>query len=634
MPVEGVPTAGWDSYLGDVIPGVQDKYKGRNRRIKDIRDRRLNLVGPKIPKNFKITATEFRAPLIRQLVRASQSLMAVRMPIPKRIPLTEAPSDQKESSEIEKKLKVVYQRLQRKEDVYGQITDALASDGEATWQLRVNRKGWGDPRGDDEEAKAYNERTQRIRRQNFPLSWEHVASDTYYPLAWDDEGVTEVLVITYREPQPIAHQYGLTPRDGKLVARNGYGPVTTERYPKACRYTEYRNCTHAAIMVDGVVVDTYQHDLGSPDFFHVDFSTNSIKDPTWATESIADPLVRLQDAIENLITIQGNYAFLAGFPVAVLEPVSEEAIPEYDQGTTIKWEPGGTVQPPYGYRWRWADPPRAGSDLTAVREFLMEMSDRVALAPILQGQAEQRMSATTAATLIEVGKSVFGPGLQNLARGYDHMGSRILYLTEKVLRAPLPLWQEGEGKWFELDPDEIDGYYEVVHSLAPVIPMEQMQKTVWLTQGQQIGAVTMRRLREDGYGIEDPDQEDEEVQIEQLEKRPEFQNLLMTQFQRDIQADLGPQMQPQAQSMAAINQALVAIGAALQALQQPQMPTGTPENPPAGMGGPGAPVVEGMGGRPMNVPGGGQIQPPNLGIQQQGQLPPPGPNGQTALPMP
>ena len=221
-------------------------------------------------------------------------------------------------------------------------------------------------------------------------------------------------------------------------------------------------------MVDGVVVEEYEHGLGGTDYFHVNFATNSIKDATYETESIAEPLIRLQDAIESLITIQGNYSFLAGFPVAVLEPVTEDAIPEYDQGTVIKWEPGGTVQPPLGYRWRWADPPNAGGDLTAVRGFLMEMADRVSLAPILQGEAEQRMSATTASTLIAVGKSVFAPGLQNLGRGFDHMGARILYICDQVLKAPLPLWQEDAEKWFSLDPDEIDGYYELFHSLAPV----------------------------------------------------------------------------------------------------------------------------------------------------------------------
>lgn len=619
MPAEGVPSAGWTSYLKDVTPALETKYRGRNKRIKDIRDRRLNLVGPKIPKNFRITATEFRAPLIRQLIRASQALMAVRMPIPKRIPLSEAPADQKASSEIEKKLTAIYARLLRKEDWYGQVTDALAADGEATWKLLVRKKDWlGMPQGDDEEDSAYLKRTERTRRQKFPLAVEHIASESYYPVAWDDDGSTEVMEISYREPAPLAHQYGLTSRDGKLVVKAGMGPQTSEKYAKAARYVEFRNTTHCAISIDGVVVEEYAHDLGGTDFFHVDFSTNSIKDATYQTESIAEPLIKLQDGIENLITIQGNYAFLAGFPVAVLEPVGEDSIPEYDEGTVIKWEPGGTVQPPYGYRWHWADPPRAGSDLTQVREFLMEMSDRVSLAPILQGHAEERMGATTAATLIAVGKSVFGPGLMNLGRGFDHMAARILYLTENVLKAPLPLWMSdaaGKDGWYELDPDEIEGYYEVFHSLAPVIPMEQMQKTVWLTQGQQTGAVTMRRLREDGYGLEDPDQEGEEVQIEQLQGRPEYQNLLMAQFTKDIQADMGPQMAPQAQTMAALQQALVGIGAALQALQQSQGPAGagTPPTPPAGMAGPGAAAAPGMGGRPLPVgPGAAAIPPPEL----------------------
>lgn len=620
MPAEGVPAAGWQQYLTDCIPALEQKYRGRNKRIKDIRDRRLNLIGPKIPKNFRVTATEFRAPLIRQLVRSSQALMAVRLPIPKRIPLSEDPKDLKTSSEIEKKLSAIYKRLLRKEDWYGQVTDALASDGEATWKLTIRKKEWsGTPRKRNargaysEPADAYNKRIGRTRREHFPIMVEHVASETYYPMAWDDEGSTEVMEITYREAAPLAHQYGLAPRDGKLVERNGaYGPVTTEKYPRACRYVQYRNTTHNVVMVDGVVVEETEHELGGTDYFHCDFAVNSIKDPTYATESIAEPLIRLQDAIENLITIQGNYAFLAGFPVGVLEPVTEDAIPEYDQGTVIKWEPGGTVQPPLGYRWRWVDPPAAGGDITAVRTFLMEMADRVSLAPILQGEAEQRMSATTASTLIAVGKSVFAPGLANLGRGFDHMGSRILWVTENVLKAPLPLWQEDANRWFELDPDEIDGYYELFHSLAPVIPIEQMQKTVWLAQGQSTGVVTKRRLREEGYGIEDPEGEDRAVRIEQLRDSPEYQTMLRQQMEKDILHDLGQQASPESQSTVAIQQALLAVGQALQALQQPQMPpgNGVMANPPSpAPGGPGAAVVPGIG-RPMPVGPGAAIQAP------------------------
>ena len=109
--------------------------------------------------------------------------------------------------------------------------------------------------------------------------------------------------------------------------------------------------------------------------------------------------------------------------------------------------------------------------------------------------------------------------------------------------------------------DEVGGYYEVFHSLAPVIPMEQMQKTVWLTQGQQTGAVTMRRLREDGYGIEDPDQEDREVWIEKLEQGPVFQNAVNAAFMEDVKLEMGQSSAGgTTQSTMAIQQALMAVG--------------------------------------------------------------------------
>ena len=82
-------------------------------------------------------------------------------------------------------------------------------------------------------------------------------------------------------------------------------------------------------------------------------------------------------------------------------------------------------------------------------------------------------------------------------------------------------------------------------------------------------------MREEGYGLEDPDAEDKAVRIEQLRDSPEYQSMLKTQMQQDIMRDLGQQAAPAAQSTAAIQQALAAVGQALMALQQPQMPPGT-----------------------------------------------------------
>ena len=128
------------------------------------------------------------------------------------------------ASKREKWLAASYRKMDRGKNIYARITDALVADGEATWKVYCKIHRWHVERG-EYAAEEYLNKVAETRRTHFPFAWEHVASTTYYPLAWDEEGLSEVLEITEREAFPLLHQYHLGRTGGRIYRLEDVGEV-------------------------------------------------------------------------------------------------------------------------------------------------------------------------------------------------------------------------------------------------------------------------------------------------------------------------------------------------------------------------------------------------------------------------
>ena len=590
------PPGGWGPYILDQVKRAQVKYAGRNKRIDDVFQRRFNLIEPRIPKNYKTIAESWKVPLVRRLLRSSQALMAANLPTPKRVPTNpESPKSREAADLIEKWLTAAYGKMGLR--AFAQLTDALPADGEAVLKATLRTHRWGDvKRAPGEAAERYNERVETARRQRFPFVWEHVATSTYLPIDQDVDGVSEALEVTFREPRAIGAQYGLAPgQKGKLTKLSEVGQVVRENaWPRACRWIEFFDRDgHFVYMADDEVVREGEHNYGRVPFYNPKFSVTSIHDPAYETEGIADPLLLLQDQICEALTIHGTWAYMAGFPIAHLVPVTEDAIPLDEKDDVIDIEPGGTITAPLGWRWEWVNLPATGRDLSILYDRLLDQANEAGLAKILSPNPDAtRVSGPVAATLVAIGKSVFGPALVELAVAFDELAFWMLRMIDQEIKAPVPLWHEGSGKWLEIGPDDINGYYEVKHTLVPVIPMERMQNAIMLADAQARGAITMNRLREDGYNITAPDEEGDAVWLERQEASPQFNNMVMAEFMRQIGQEQGAGSN--AQNMAQIGQILMQLGQVLVSLQMGQAGA-SPEQPPVQPAGEGVPMVAGVG---------------------------------------
>jgi hypothetical protein len=598
-----------DGFLNWAVDFLRSKYRERDKRLENIFEHRFNLREPMVPEAFKHLKTDYRHPLVRDVIRRSQAILSAAMPIPRVVPLGISKLDQKNASKREQWLAGAYRKMGRGNNVYSQITDALPADGFAVWKCYLKLQRWGPQRADQETDDLYREKVEKARRAWFPFIWEHVPSHTFYPLAFDGDGLSEVIEITRRSAFECFNMFNVA-RDSLGNMVEGLGEVNVNPRDLSPADTlecwEYWNRDTYIYAVEGVIVKKEHHDLDRPPYFVANFSASSVHDPQYETEGIADSMLQVQDKLDTFVTVHTNWLILNGFPVGRLRPISEDVVDPYDQDLVVRAKLGETYKAPPGYYFEWVPAPSASNDFHELRTFLSETVDRVSLAPILYGEARD-VSGPTSSNLITVAKSVFAPGVMSLALAFDQMAAYMQRTIEQVIEVPVPLWlmQKRTGKWEELGPDDIEGYYEVEHQLNPTIPMERMQKAIHLADAQARGAVSMRHYREEGLGIASPEEMDDEVRVEQYRGAPELRQIVIESTMKKLRA------------------------------RQEARGQGTPPGLPVGPGGP-VPQVQGVQqgmapGMPLNpmaaragAPAGAPAVPPPNGVAPAPAVPGPG----------
>lgn len=570
MAARGAPD---QAYLAQSLARAKTKFQRRNQKIEDIRKRRWNETEVDIPDNFKKITKSYHAPLVRDLIRRSQAILSSALPTPSVKPIDpSSPKSVENASRREKWLVAAYRKLNRRRNWFGQITDAFPADGYAVWKLVLKMDRYGSPKGEDEEDETYLKRQDKEKKLNWPFVAEHVDTCAYFPLSEDADGVCEVIEYSRREAYPLLTKY-----KDKLKDHPDLGPSLSNPEfdysdcPDTVEFVEYWNRTHYAYMIDGHKVEEKEHNYGRPPYFCALFSPTSSKDPEFETEGIADPLVALQDKVEEMRTMQMNWAFLSAFPVARMKPATDDAIEIDPQTTEVVWEPGSTMNPIGGNVWEWVQAPTVGGDITSLGNYYEQMADKISLAPILYGQITGDISGPAAQSLIALARAVFGPGLSALAQQFDEMAEFIQHLIQDVVKEDVPVWSEGEGSWLELGPDDVNDYFEVMHNMEPITELERMSKAIWLADAQARGAISMRHYREEGLGIHDPESMDREVRIEKMRDSDSYAMMVFARFEERVNGPPPPQ-DPMAGAI----------------------PPGTPPALPVGPGGPGMPQVAGV----------------------------------------
>ena len=527
-------------YILEARNYVERRFEGRNTRIDNVFQRRHQLKEPWVADAFKKYHIDYRSPLVKDTIRRAQSIISSSFPIPHVIPVKAGVKAQDNASKRERWLATAYLKMDRGKNVWNRIIDSLVADGEAVWKVYLRTHRWSISQGDSSDDD-YLDKITKARRAHFPFGWDHVPTSTYYPLSSDNDGLAEVLEITRREAFPLFSQYDLKqgPNGGIFQIEN-IGNVMVSGgndwngIPDTVEFIEYWNRTHYYYIVEGVIVESGEHNYGRPPYFHAQFNLTSSHDPKYETEGIADVMLRVQDAEDTFMTTLLVWLMLNGQPTARLRPVDGDVDP-YSTDDIVNMEPGEMFSGPPGTFPEWVPAPSVSGDFHNVLDKLNQVSDRVALAPILYGE-QRDISGPTSTNMITVAKSVFGPGVASIARQFDEMAAFIQESIENHPRlgVPVPVWFEDKhgGVHLELGPDDIDGYWEVEHAVRPSIPLEKMQKQSQMAQAVQMGAIDMDYYREEAMELSDPVEMDRRVTVQELRKQPEYRAMLLGELSR------------------------------------------------------------------------------------------------------
>ncbi len=580
------PTGGWETYIMGLVSYLRGLYAERNKQIMEIRRHRMMEYSVNVPEKCKITASEIVLPLTFDFIRRTVAILADTIPHPKRIPLGDSSEAQVRSSKIESWLTEAYKEMSH-QPVYQEIVDSLPADGMTVWKAYLKRHDFFVLRNPDEEPDDYRKRITKHRQSKFPFAWEHIDSTTYYPVG---TGEDEVLEISRRECLPLVRQYNLgMGNDGRLT-KSRYGVKGNVDWPESVEFIEYWNRDMYCYLADGVLVEKGEHGYGRPPYYIAYASVISDKSPNHRSISFAFPLIAIEQALSDLTTIQMNWNKMHGFPSGKLRPVSDDAIQGFDQLDEVVIKPGDIMQIPLGYDFDWISPPPAGAGMAALEDFLSGLAKEISLAPVLYGITSSNTSNAAVASMVAIAKSIFGPALINLTNQFGQMASWMLEMVDTVFEDDVPVWDSNGKKadWITISPKEIEGHYRVGHEITAVIPAEQYQKTLVLADGNQRGLIPDEVVIEDGYGYPNPEALLDKVFINEITKTNAYKVYLWGKFM-EMMGEQGGVPQE-----------------------------GTPAGIPAAPGGPGAPVVSGVGRPlPINAPEGAGTIPQ----QTTGQLP-------------
>jgi len=401
---------------------------------------------------------------------------------------------------------------------------------------------------------------------------------------------------------------------------------------------------------EGTLCRVLRHSYGDPvlktlkgPYFHALGITTASRLPEHAGLSILFGFLRLFPLLDSLLTMQGNAAYMTGFPAfkKTTPPGVLPGLPAMPYGTDGREQNTRAQQIEPGKLFPFdvapIDQPRSGVDADKLIGSIKDMLEW-ALPSVVQGMVGQDQSGYALNQAAYLARLGWDPIVSNAEVA---LGERIgfeSWLIEHRIGEKVYAWGEQEAKkgrkqiggmtratWLGIGPDDLQGVHRYECKLAPSTPSNEIIETRAIGEKMQLKLITYEDAVERAGA--NPDEVEKSWLLHDLKNSQEIQQELKNQI---------------FQKIATINSTRMA-----QAGLTPNALTGAPASaPPAGPPGPGAagvpggtpgaPPTGGPGGMPPNpVPSPGQglpIAPPPPGGG--GGMPPGGIPGNPVVPMP
>lgn len=463
------------------------------------------------------------------------------------------------------------------EDWFRLGMEAALGDGRAIWEFLPRADRWsnfaGHPDADQYQGEGGYKQFQKDRDKflkstaQFPFEINRVDTLTYFEVR-RDKRIAEVLKVDRREKREIFPKYGI--REG-MDSQYEYG----EAYPLkdlppglvgTCEVVSYWaaadeprmknipglgprlvNDVVWVVEVDGHRVDC-GYSIGPPwhplPYFCFNGMDSSMPDPMHKGVSVAFRLMRICDAIDELINMKMIVARWASLP-AWQKTTPEGGIFDLNTGAAGAAAATGSSGSSSGFMGSFALemgrgyelypgqkiepvvwPQHTVTILESLKNDLTELSNLLGLPPIMRGDMPSAGAAGyLAAQLIAQAKTALAPVLDNATNCVSTMIKWLWWQVEHRFEEGVPIWWNGDSKgkgasWLWLKPELIDGRYDLTLELQPLLPVDKIQRQEASLNQVQAKAISMRRHREEGLGLEDPEEEEEQIATEEMLRNP------------------------------------------------------------------------------------------------------------------
>ena len=563
----------------------------------------------KIPENYKASTQVIHLPTIPDMLLRIVSTLTADDPKIQVPPPSSKLSDQRNSSLRERWTSSALKRMQLEQDrpVLRMGIDAACADGLGVWKIIDKRDVWnGEPkrkkRGED--AQDYLDRVSKFRKgAKFPIVWFDLDVLNYFPVHNGLE-LVEVLEVSKQSAIPAMKALGVKKLPNGEYTDLRPGEVLDESQSYGTRILEvgeYWSNNYAAYTLDGnLVKEPIENKYGRPPYFPVAGHTTSSRDPAKAYASVVEPFKHLIPALERLLTMKTNWAYLAAWPFMTKEDSLGPVLLPDNAEDVADIEPGRILS-----GVKFMSPGNVGRDVDQLIEILRLMIDRSGLAAVMYGQGAASSSGYMVSQLLTAAQIVYRPILANAEMTLSRCIEHIWRIVESVLADDVYVWgdasRRGQKEWLALTPKDIDGYYAVNVSMRPLLPMDEIAQGDAAIRLVGSGLVSRRYARERKLAIESPEEMADEVAVERYMDSPEIQQRIMLDAAKE--AGLIPEpppppppgiIPPEVQGTGGPINPVGPIVPGMETIQPPPLGTGiaageAPPGMPPGIGGP--PIV-------------------------------------------
>jgi len=643
---------------GELAEQLQRDFAARDALYRDIDATLFQEFQVEIPEAYRKTAVEVRAPLALHIAQNICAALSVNAPQVGFRPIGFGDVYQENSTLRERFFEASWHRQEQeaRRQLFRVFMWSLAVKGEAILKTcERSSVAWSDYSSKSEQYRkqleddgeldqhaqdlAYDKRTEEYKLQMpYPIATTDVPPETFY-YTNNENGLTSVVEIKDLPYLQALERFGagldssgnvvapdtwsgLDPRAAGL-ARAEWSHVMKSAGSQSLRCIEAWDDEVQVILLQGpnqtsrgldksTLCKVVRHGYGDKHlgtlrgpYFHALGITTASRLPEHAGLSVLYGYLELFKLLDALLTIQGNAAYLTGFPSwkQTQAPGSIPGLPQPPYGLDGRESNAGgpRIEPGklYPFDVSPVDQPQSGADAGKLIANIQQLIER-AMPAAFSGAVGADQSGYALNQAAYLAGLAFNPIVSNGEVALAERTGFESWLIENCIAENVYAWGEqqskpgakrganrSKGAWLRLGPDDLDGVHRYTVKLSPSTPSNEIIEIRAIGEKMQLKLISREDAVTEAGG--NPDEVDASWLLHDTKQRPEIQQMLFDQIAQKLGTLQAQKMN--APGMPSIQEMMGGAPGG-----PPTSVPGTPGTPPSGGAG-------GMPGNPVPVPG-------------------------------